>query len=310
MIVILSSATYLTAYYLFGLRFGFYKTDYPFNVDNVLNYLIPITINIICFEYIRYALLSYESKIINTLVFITAIILEILMVSSLTNISSFNKFMDVVALTFIPAIVSNVLYTYVCKNYGHLPNIIFRLMITLNLYIIPVVPAIPESLFVLIKLFVPLLVLFIVKLLYEKKEKVALKKKDTWAYILYGIAFAFVLSMTMVFSCQFTYGAIVIATESMTGELNVGDVVLYKEYSGEKIEEQEIIIFKENNVLVVHRVVEIVNIDGETRYYTKGDFNLDRDAGYRVDGNIVGKTIMKCPYVGYVTLWLNEMFNE
>ena len=78
------------------------------------------------------------------------------------------------------------------------------------------------------KLFVPLLILFIVKLLYEKKEKVALKRNDAWSSVIYGVVFVFVLAVTMVFSNQFAYGAVVIATESMTGELNKGDIVFYK----------------------------------------------------------------------------------
>ena len=310
LIVAISSVTFLMGYYLLGIEFGFKKTANPISVYSVFNYLLPITITIFSFEYIRYALISYKSKLVNVLVYISSVVLEILLVSSLTQISKFNQFMDIVALTFIPAIVSNVLYDYLGNRYGVVPNIVYRSITTLYLYIIPFVPDVPESLFALMKLFVPLLILFIVKLLYEKKEKVALKRNDAWSSVIYGVVFVFVLAVTMVFSNQFAYGAVVIATESMTGELNKGDIVFYKQYDGEEIKEQEIILFTENDVLVVHRVVEVENIDGETRYYTKGDYNLDRDSGYRLEKDVVGKTTIKCPYVGHVTLWLNEMFNK
>lgn len=310
LIVSISGITYLMGYYLLGLKFGFLKTLYPINISNVFTYLMPITLIIITFEYIRYALISYENKVVNVLVFITSVILEVLIVSSLTRISTFNQLMDVVALTFVPSIVTTFLYDYLVRNYGSLPNIVYRLITTIYLYLIPIVPNVPGSIFALIKLFFPLVILFIVKMLYEKKEKIALKKNDAWSYVIYGTLFTFLLSTTLVFSGQLTYSAVVIATESMTGTLNKGDIVFYKQYQGEEITEKEIIIFEENGVLVVHTVVEKVDIDGEIRYYTKGDFNLDRDPGYRTSEDIVGKTTIKVPYIGYITLWLNEMFNE
>ena len=310
LILTISAVTYLMAYYLLGIEYGFSNTLKPLDVLSVFTCIIPIAITIVLFEYIRFALISYESKLVDSLVYVSSVILEVLLVSTLVKIATFNDFIDLIALTFVPSIVLNLLYDYVSKQYGIIPNIVYRLITTLYLYIIPFVPNVPESIFAIIKIFVPLLILFIVKILYEKKEKIALKKKDTWAYILYGVVFVFVLSLTAIFSCQFTYGAVVIATESMTGELNKGDIVFYKEYSGEEIKEDEIILFKENDALIVHRVVEIVDINGEIRYYTKGDFNEDRDPGYREEKDIVGKTNIKCPYVGYVTLWLLELFEK
>lgn len=310
LIVSISAVTYLMGYYLLGIRFEFYKTSYPFNVNTIFVYLIPIAISIFAFEYIRYGLLSYENKMVNIITFLSGVILEILLVSSLTRITNFNQFMDMIALTIMPAVVSNILFTYLTKNYGAVPSIVYRSITTLYLYIIPFEPNVPESLFALMKLFVPLVVLFIVKIVYEKKEKVALKKKNTWAYILYAAVFAITLSSALIFSCQFKYGAVVIATDSMTGELNKGDIIFYEQYSGEEIKEEEIILFKEKESLIVHRVVEIKDINGEMRYYTKGDFNEDRDSGYRLKENIVGKTTIKCPYVGYITLWLREMFKK
>ena len=147
-------------------------------------------------------------------------------------------------------------------------------------------------------------------ILYEKKKKIAVKKKQGWAYALYGIVFAFMFSTTLVFSNQFEIGAVVIATTSMTGELNKGDIVFFEQYKTQEIKENEIILFKAEGVLVVHRVVEIADINGEVRYYTKGDSNDDRDSGYRVKSDIVGKTLIKCPYVGYVTLWMRDIFKQ
>ena len=56
--------------------------------------------------------------------------------------------------------------------------------------------------------------------------------------------------------------------------------------------------------------MRIENINGEKRYYTKGDANPDEDYGYRVDSDIVGLTDLKVAYIGYPTLWLREMLKS
>jgi len=41
--------------------------------------------------------------------------------------------------------------------------------------------------------------------------------------------------ITMLISCQFKYGILVIGSESMTGTINVGDAVIYESYNNETI---------------------------------------------------------------------------
>ena len=190
MITAISSITFMMGYYLLGINFGFYRSNYQFNFFNLVSYIIPIGVSIFTFEYIRTSLLSYDNKIVNSLIFISGVIAEILLVSALTTISGFNQFMDMIALTFVPAIVSNVLYNYLAKFYGFLPNMVYRLVISLYIYLIPVVPNVPESLYSLMKLAVPLIIMFMVKILFEKEKKKALEKKNIWAYVLYGLVFA------------------------------------------------------------------------------------------------------------------------
>jgi signal peptidase len=119
-----------------------------------------------------------------------------------------------------------------------------------------------------------------------------------------------VVAIAMLISCQFRFGAIVVATESMTGEINKGDMIIYERYDGQHIEEGQVIVFLRHKSRVIHRVVEIERIGNEVRYYTKGDANDDRDAGYVTKEDIVGLTDLKLAYVGYPTLWLREIIKK
>jgi signal peptidase len=95
----------------------------------------------------------------------------------------------------------------------------------------------------------------------------------------------------------------------MTGSINKGDAVVFEQYKTQKIDEQDVIIFKSKDMRVVHRVVEKKNTNGEIRYITKGDANENYDEGYVTEKDIIGIVNFKIKYIGYPTLWLRSMFS-
>ena len=218
--------------------------------------------------------------------------------------------MDIVGLTFLPAITANALYHFTSKKFGALPNIVYRLIITLYAYILPVVPALTEVLLSLTKLILPMIVYAFISGLYEKKRKFAVKKrKSALSYALVTISVFIIISVAMLISCQFKYGALVIATESMTGEINKGDVAIYEAYDDQEIKVGQVLVFDKKGTKVVHRVAKIENVDGIVRYYTKGDIYENLDEGYILESNIIGLAEVRVPYVGYPTLWIRGLFS-
>jgi signal peptidase I len=158
-------------------------------------------------------------------------------------------------------------------------------------------------------LLLPLAIYLFIDYLYEKKRKYALAQHSPLGVALTTILVVMMTGLIMLVSNVFQFGAYVIATESMTGELNKGDIAVYERYDdGEIVEVGDVIVFKEQNKHVVHRVVDKSNINGETRYYTKGDANSEMDLGYITDGDIKGVVVLKLPYFGYPTLWLRDLF--
>jgi signal peptidase I len=145
--------------------------------------------------------------------------------------------------------------------------------------------------------------------MFEKKQKKAIQKGKKVSAVFTVITVVIMAAIAMLISCQFRFGALVIGTESMTGEINKGDMIIYERYDGQKISEGQVIVFLQDNNKIVHRVVEIKTIKGETRYYTKGDANSDIDIGYRVEEDLFGVTDLKISYLGYPTLWIRELLS-
>ena len=96
----------------------------------------------------------------------------------------------------------------------------------------------------------------------------------------------------------------------MTGEINKGDAIIYDSKDKNPIEIGDVVVFMKNDVRVVHRVIDIEVVDGVTRYYTKGDANNTPDDGFITSRDIVGTTGFKISYLGYPTLWIQEIFTS
>ena len=304
---------YLVIYYLTGIEFGFYRARTPLSVPTFLNYILPIAVIIISTEVIRSVLMAQKNKLSSVCSFIAGVLSELIIGAGLSGNITFNRFMDIVGMTLLPAIAANVLYHYLSENYGAYPSIVYRLITSLYLYLIPVYPATPDSMVALANLLVPIIMLVFVNSLYENKqrEKAIKSGKNKWVGIAaIALSVSLMISLVMLISCKFRFGTLVIATDSMTGEINKGDAVVFEKYDGQIITEGQVVVFRDGNSLIVHRVVEIQRIDGSNRYFTKGDANEDRDSGYITDGDIESVVLFKVSYVGYPSIWMRDLFKN
>jgi len=96
----------------------------------------------------------------------------------------------------------------------------------------------------------------------------------------------------------------------MTGTINMGDAIIYRQYENEIIQKGQIIIFDYNGIQTIHRIVDIKNVNGEIRYYTKGDANRNLDDGYTTNEKIQGLVKLRIKYLGQPTLWLRNLFEK
>ena len=222
----------------------------------------------------------------------------------------FDHFLHAFGLMFPPSLTFNILYCYIGRNFGAKPNIFFRLIFTLYSYIIPMVPAIPEVFETIIRFILPIVILFFIRGLFNKDKKLAMKhKSNVFSLIALCIVLVLMTSLVMLISCEFKYGMIVVGSGSMSGELETGDAIVYEEYTNQFIDVGDILVFKKNGSLVIHRVIEKTTINGVVRYITKGDANESEDAGYITNSDIVGITKLRILYIGYPSILVRKLFN-
>ena len=310
LLMIVIGAVYLMGYYLTGLHYGYYATTVPFSLSSLFKNIIPLILISFSIELVRSIMLQQKSKFASVIAFLSCFALDVIIHTNINAFNSFNGFMDFAGLYLTPAISLNIMYHYLSKHYGHYPNIIYRFITILYLYIIPFVPGIDGLLLSMINSITPLLIYGFIKSLYEKRKKVRPHKSKYISYASNTIVITFMVLIVMLISCQFKHCLIVIGSESMTGEINKGDAVLYERYDDQIIEEGQVIVFKKGEMVVVHRVVNIKKINNQIRYYTKGDANEDIDSGYILEDQIIGIVNIKISYIGYPTLWLRDLFSN
>ena len=306
-----TAVLYVIIIQMSGLYMGYYVNPYFVNAQNVWTMLLPTVSIIITSEIIRHVFLAQKNGFVSVITFLSCVVIETLTYSSLVGVRNFNMFMNLVGMTLFPALCANIYYHYVSKNFGALPNIAFRIITTCSIYVLPNVTAMSDALSACIKIVLPIFMLAFVMAMYEKKKKNAKeRRRGKLSAVFSAITVVMIVSVAMLISCQFRFGALVIATESMTGEINKGDMIIYEQYDDQLIKEGQVIVFSQDQSKIIHRVIKIENIEGEKRYYTQGDANPDPDIGYRTEADIVGLTDVKIPYVGFPTLWLREIISN
>jgi len=104
----------------------------------------------------------------------------------------------------------------------------------------------------------------------------------------------------------FGYKSYVIISGSMEPELNIGDIIIARKTRQEEIEKGDIVSFREGSSVVTHRVVNIVEENGERLYQTKGDNNNVEDKNLVKYSQIEGIYFGKIEKIGNIALILKN----
>ena len=316
-LMIIFAFIYIAVFYLLGLFLGFEKNKYIFNIKNIINVYIPVTIIIIVSELIRKkyliqdTVLVYKAKKFNPswiLILVMMVLIDLIVNISIYDLSKIDDFLLVVGFILFSSISYNLLFNYMISRYGSKGIIAYRIITVLPLYMIPIIPSVYILMRSFIRMFVPLVLYIIFDNIYAKKGFASRRDKRKKNIIITSIVFVVIVLYIMLISCQFKYGLIVIGSKSMTGIINKGDAVIYEKYEGQTLKKGQIIIFNYNNIKTVHRIEDVKKNNGSIYYITKGYANKNNDFGYRTKDDIEGVVNIKIKYIGKPTLWFRSLF--
>ena len=76
----------------------------------------------------------------------------------------------------------------------------------------------------------------------------------------------------------------------------------------DKLKIGDVLVYKKENKVILHRIVKIDDSSGKYIYNTKGDNNKSIDSWDIQEKDVIGKVRFKIALVGYPTVWLNRLF--
>lgn len=102
----------------------------------------------------------------------------------------------------------------------------------------------------------------------------------------------------------FGWKPFIVLSGSMEKVIYPGDLAIVKEIDTKELKEQDVIAFKENNVVITHRIIDIVEEHGEEKYITKGDNNTMQDNGFVKPEQVEGILKFRIARLGNLAMFI------
>ena len=291
---------------------GFIITPYNKELLSIFKNITPLIIIISLKEIFRYTVCSKtDNKFTLSFLIIALIVFDIFFVIDSYDLKSVLGIFEVITCLVIPSIANNILLTFISKKSGFIPPILFGLFTTLYIFIIPIVPDLGIYLESIVKLVLPVILFLRINTLFGKNNFRIDRTKIFYKVFFTTFLVAILLFLVVLISGVFRYYMMAIGSNSMHNTINKGDAVIIKKLKEKeiyKIKKGDILVYKHDSKIIVHRIVEINMQTNNTTYVTKGDNNDTKDNWIIEKYDIIGIVKNKISYIGYPSVWLKEKF--
>ena len=315
--VIIILILYCMIYFSLGLVFGYEKSPYSHELIPMLKNIWTFVVAIGFQEYVRMQLIKLSPKKIGYYAIITLffIIAEIDFWNISSNFSNNVAFFKYMSQTIVPLLVSNCLFTYLVIMAGNVPSTIYRVVLSLITILLPIFPGLNWLIKAMLEIILVIVCALYVNYVDLQSARVLnrrqLKKEKVTSYI----PFVIVLVILVCFiGGIFKYQPIAVLSNSMYPTFARGDAVVVqklekKEFS--KLKKGDILYYSKDDKLVIHRIIEIKETEEKKlEIKTKGDNNNTEDNWIIKEEEIIGKVKFMVPYIGYPSVWVNEMLKK
>ncbi len=308
---------YYVLTYVVGFFVGFSKNVYNLKIYNIVDNIVPAILLIVSTELLRNTINSKIKDKVWVLVysvFIFTLIDTTLIINSV-DYTKLSSLLILLGLYVLPGLCKNFLLTYLSYKVGYKSTIVYRLLMEIPLYFVPIIPNFGDYIDSVIYIIVPVFIFSVIRRMFDKTNKgeIILSRPKHTGLIIKITSVAMLFILVCLNTGFFKYQFVVIATGSMSPNINKGDVVLLKKLSDKEISKLkvgDVLVFKQNNKIIVHRISKILKSGNEIFFKTKGDNNNDEDNFLTEVNQVLGTTNHKIRYLGYPTIMLYEMTNN
>lgn len=305
--IIILLLSYLIIIYLLGIFTGFVKTAYSLQIVNIIKNIFPIVIITFIEEYTKFIVAKKCFKNIKPYIYFTIFLslINILNVYFVTTFNSYFQIFNFICLIILPTITKQFVSSYITYNISYTPTLIYNLSFAISPYIFSIYPDLGNYLNSLLGVLFPFIIYITMHKIISASDKTNINLTKNIVTIM-SIPFIIITIIFIVLiSGVFSYKMIAIASNSMNPVYYRGDAIIY-EKDTKNISKNDIIVYKNGENIITHRVTDIVKKGNKTFYQTRGDNNEAFDPNLVDANNVLGKVKYIVKYVGYPTIILNE----
>lgn len=315
--VIISLLAYYFITYFLGVFFSFYKTAYSLTPINIIKNTFPVILIIAVSEILRYIILnkSREDRISVILCTIIFVLVDINASVHLYDVKTSLGLTKMICLVMFPSITKNIFLNYTTIKVGYQSALVYRYVMELNEYLLPIFPNFGEYINTTLRTVLPIFILFRLNNMfsYYEDRKITTSRYTKRKLILYSVITFSLLVIVVLTSGMFKYQALAIGSNSMSHEIELGDVVIVRKAKKSEItniKKGTILVYNHDKKIIVHRIVKIINNNGKISFITKGDNNNANDSWTVSENDVIGTTRFKIKYIGMPTVMLNDLLSK
>ncbi len=311
-IVIACLLAFFIITYMIGLFVGYGRTVFQFNTSYILKVVLLAAVVIICEEVLRYIMAKNSFKTKAPIIIFTLImcILNIMIEINGYDFADREMLFIFISVVVITVISREALCSYLAYNVSLIPCIIFKVIITMYEYVLPIIPKLGDYLYSVFNLLLVYCIFYFSNRIITYSDKKDKFTRVATRRIIYMPILAMLLVIIVLVSGFLRYKMIAVASGSMVPVYEKGDAVIYEKVSADDLQIGDILAFQKSKIIVTHRIVEIRDNSIKKVFITKGDANNGVDS-YEVEASdVLGKVVYKVKYIGYPTVWINEFFKR
>ena len=302
------------AMYGLGLIVGFLKNAYSRSFINIFDNIFAPILIIIVVELIRYVFISANKDKKPRVLVLTMILILFEMVTTIRafDITDLSVTFNITATMILPIIFKNLVLSYLTYNTGYKIPIVYRLVMDIYLFVVPIIPSLGDYVNSMILISLPILIYISTFSMIDDANNRAEPVFNRKTFTIWDIPVAVVLiTLIALISGFFPHYMIGIGSESMKPTIRKGDAVILEKINDKtNLKKGDIIAYNNGKLIIVHRIKEIEGTGENTAYVMKGDANNGVDPRKVSRSQIKGIVKFKIPYIAWPTVWLTELFNS
>lgn len=317
--ITICGASYYFCIYAAGIFIGLYKNSNDLSYCGMFKNIVTTLAVILITELFRYSVVIKVQKNKCMLIMLVLILIfcdVTFMLSAKHEFMNISQNIKILSLYILPSIINNIFLTYISLKIGYKPTILYRCIFEIPVYFLPLFPAMGSYIKSVLGIFLPILLLMKFRPIFLRKSRSVLiteLRKNQTPRITINILIAIpIITLIFLISGLFKYYALAVGSGSMTPQIYKGDMVIVKKLDANEsknLKTGDILVYKYFGRVIVHRITEISRVNDTYYFYTKGDNNVSADRYVVKQENVIGYALLRIPFIGYPTVWLNKQLN-